>query len=267
MKTKLVLYPYKMGSESAKLLASSLNDAGVTTKRVRPDGNYKPYGSHVIVNWGSSTNPNWMGQLSLEQQQGILNNPSCVAMASNKLTTFISLEDEGISVPIWTTEKNEAVDLINEGSVVVCRTKLNAHSGDGIVIAKTVEELVDAPLYTKYTKKRNEYRVHVFMEDVIAVQEKKRDTEIVDRSDLQAMVRSHVNGWVFCREGVVTSQRLKSLAVEAVNALGLDFGAVDIIYNQHLDTYYVLEVNTAVGLSGQTLTDYTNAFTNYFNSL
>ena len=262
MKTKLVFYPYKMGSESAKALSASLNEAGITTKRVRPDGNYRPFNSHVIVNWGNSQPPT-----SWDCPNNILNNPASVAIASNKLQTFISLEYEGISVPIWTTIKEEAEDLIRDGSVVICRTKLNAHSGDGIVIARTIEELVDAPLYTKYTKKRNEYRVHVFMGEVIIVQEKKRDAEVVDRTDEQALIRSHQNGWVFCREGVEASDRLKQIAIDAVKALGLDFGAVDVIYNQHLDTYYVLEVNTAVGLSGQTLTDYTNAFANYFNSL
>lgn len=262
MKTKLVFYPYKMGSESAKALSASLNEAGITTKRVRPDGNYRPFNSHVIVNWGNSQPPT-----SWDCPNTILNNPTNVAIASNKLSTFENLFECEVSTPAWTINREEAVDWLNDRHIVICRTKLNAHSGDGIVIAKTIEDLVDAPLYTKYTKKRNEYRVHVFMGEVIIVQEKKRDAEVVDRTDAQALIRSHQNGWVFCREGVVASDRLKSLAIDAVNALGLDFGAVDIIYNQHLDTYYVLEVNTAVGLSGQTLTDYTNAFANYFRSL
>lgn len=262
MKTKLVFYPYKMGSESAKALSASLNEAGITTKRVRPDGNYRPFNSHVVVNWGSSQPPT-----SWDCPNTILNNPASVAIASNKLSTFEVLEEKAILTPVWTTSKQNAESWVSDGFVVLCRTKLNAHSGDGIVIARTIEELVDAPLYTKYTKKRNEYRVHVFMGEVIIVQEKKRDVEVVDRTEEQALIRSHQNGWVFCREGVEASDRLKSLAIEAVNALELDFGAVDIIYNQHLDTYYVLEVNTAVGLSGQTLTDYTNAFATYFNSL
>ena len=45
----------------------------------------------------------------------------------------------------------------------------------------------------------------------------------------------------------------------AIKALGLDFGAVDIIYNEAEDQHYVLEVNTAPGLEGTTLQKYTEA--------
>jgi len=46
----------------------------------------------------------------------------------------------------------------------------------------------------------------------------------------------------------------------AIAALGLDFGAVDIIWNNHYQLATVLEVNTAPGLEGQTITDYANYF-------
>ena len=43
------------------------------------------------------------------------------------------------------------------------------------------------------------------------------------------------------------------MGIDAVSALGLDFGAVDIIEDAD-GKLYVLEVNTAPGLEGQTLT-------------
>jgi D-alanine-D-alanine ligase-like ATP-grasp enzyme len=36
----------------------------------------------------------------------------------------------------------------------------------------------------------------------------------------------------------------------------LDFGAVDVIWNEKQQRAYVLEVNTAPGLEGQTVDDY-----------
>jgi D-alanine-D-alanine ligase-like ATP-grasp enzyme len=66
---------------------------------------------------------------------------------------------------------------------------------------------------------------------------------------------------VFCRDGVVVSDDLKSIAIQAINALSLDFGAVDIIYNQHENKYYVLEINTAPALAGTTLDSYVSAIT------
>jgi len=46
----------------------------------------------------------------------------------------------------------------------------------------------------------------------------------------------------------------------SVMALGLDFGAVDIVYNENDNKAYVLEINTAPGLSGTTLEKYVEVF-------
>ena len=50
----------------------------------------------------------------------------------------------------------------------------------------------------------------------------------------------------------------------AIKVLGLDFGAVDIIYNKQEDKWYVLEVNTAPGIYGTTLDKYVNAIMRAF---
>ena len=50
-------------------------------------------------------------------------------------------------------------------------------------------------------------------------------------------------------------------ATKAFNQIeGLTFGSVDVIYNEHRDKAYVLEVNTASGLSGETVDDYVKMF-------
>jgi D-alanine-D-alanine ligase-like ATP-grasp enzyme len=41
---------------------------------------------------------------------------------------------------------------------------------------------------------------------------------------------------------------------------GLDFGAVDVIWNAQKEKPYVLEINTAPGLEGQTIADYAAFF-------
>lgn len=262
MNTKLILYPYNLGSESAKLLASNFREVGIRSLRVKPDGNYRPFNSHVIINWGNSSMPqSWDGN------RITLNKPSAVTIASNKLKTLQTLDNMDIPVPDWTTDKHDVTEWLEEGYTVLARTKLNAHSGEGILILRPndIDWIVEAPLYVKYKKKRNEYRVHVFNGTVLSVQEKRRDREFERDAD-QSLVRSHANGWVFCRENVVYDDRLIEIATKAIDALGLDFGAVDIIYNEREDAYYVLEVNTAPGLSGQTLQEYTDAFVNYYNN-
>ena len=47
-----------------------------------------------------------------------------------------------------------------------------------------------------------------------------------------------------------------------MESIGLDFGAVDVIYNGHSNRAYVLEINTAPGLTGTTLDNYAAALRN-----
>jgi glutathione synthase/RimK-type ligase-like ATP-grasp enzyme len=126
--------------------------------------------------------------------------------------------------------------------------------------------LVNAPLYVKYKKKRKEYRVHVFKGQVIDVAEKRRRRKDERPATFDGYVRNLANGWVFCRDSIVKPADLDGLAIAACAALGLDFGAVDVIWNEKENKCYVLEVNTAPGLQGTTLTNYTNAIYNWIRS-
>ena len=73
-------------------------------------------------------------------------------------------------------------------------------------------------------------------------------------------IRNIHTGWVYCRDNYIPDPTSIQLAIDAVQAVGLDFGAVDLIYNQHYNQFYILEVNTAPGLEGTTLINYVNAF-------
>jgi predicted ATP-grasp superfamily ATP-dependent carboligase len=75
-------------------------------------------------------------------------------------------------------------------------------------------------------------------------------------------VQSHDNGWVFCQAGEVDFA-VQDLAMNAIKALGLDFGAVDVIIRR--GKAYILEVNSAPGLEGRTLQAYVEAIKEYLN--
>ena len=123
------------------------------------------------------------------------------------------------------------------------------------MVASSIEELVAAPLYTQGIEKDKEYRVHVFKGQVIDYQQKKQRIGV----ESDSTIRNHSTGWVYTRISVVLPEGVKEQAIKAVDALGLDFGAVDICTDLE-GTPFVLEVNTAPGLEGTTLEKYIEAF-------
>lgn len=245
------IYPYNMGSASAKALAQALG-----IKRIKHEG--KPLRNlDVLLNWGASKVDReiWAGRT--------LNHPRFVKRASNKLETFKAL-DGVVSLPEWTEDIVTAFEWMEEGFTVVARLKLNGHSGEGIVLCTKDEgKLPEAPLYTKYIPKTQEYRLHVFQGEVFFTQRKARKKEIPDE-EVNWKIRNHANGFIYAHnEGHDLGDGASQLAALAVDSLGLDFGAVDMIYNKKQDKYYVLEVNTACGLEGETLNKYVEQFKKY----
>lgn len=255
---KLRVLPYKPASESAKALVNSLRPGAIIKKQTTAvKGRRK-----VLLNWGNS-HP----QFSLTGVT-VLNKPEAVGRASNKLVALQVMKAAGVNVPDFTSDRTVAQGWITAGKIALCRTLLRANSGRGIVISRQASELVAAPLYVKYIRKEIEYRVHVFNGVVIDAVEKRRRSGFQESTDYNRYIRSYKQGWIFARENVVLSEAVKAQAINAVAALGLDFGAVDIVIaKDRAKTPYVLEVNTSPGLQGTTLQSYKTAVLNWMRSL
>lgn len=238
IRRRIRLWPYKQGSRSARSLADALG--GRVLKLEGSKFVARP--SDLIINWGASTCP-----------YPCLNKYPEVAQAGNKLEAFRALAEGGVVIPRFATTP---ADVSWDGTTVV-RHKLRGHSGDGIEIVDDKTPLPRAPLYVEYVAKKDEYRLHVVGQSIIAVQRKARDTSVENPN---WKVRNHANGFIFVRGGVEAPQPVKEQALLAIQALGLDFGAVDVIWNAKQKRAYVLEVNTAPGLEGQTINDYATAF-------
>jgi len=239
----IYLYPYSNYSKSARSLARALN-----IKRILRNGNHVSRYKNIYLNWGSSTPPDF-GCTT------ILNKPEYVATSTNKLKTFEALKAANVSTPDWTTQHETALQWIQEGHQVYSRTILSGHSGSGISVSSVPETLVRAPLYTKRVKAKYEFRVHVWKGRVIDYQQKKRR----DGVEANPLIRNHSNGYIFARIGIELPDVVKSTAVAAVAALGLDFGAVDIGYVERDNKAYTYEVNTAPGISNSTVAAYQSA--------
>jgi glutathione synthase/RimK-type ligase-like ATP-grasp enzyme len=244
------MYSYKVGSASAKALAAALG-----IKRIKHDGK-KLQVRGGILNWGASRFKRDLAH------DGVLNPPDRVAIASNKLETFKALDGE-VNIPEWAECPVKAAKWLADGFDVVCRLKLNGHSGEGIELVKGGEgvEFPDAPLYTKYIKKKDEFRIHVFQGNAFFIQRKARNKDIPD-DQVNWKIRNHSNGFIFAHKDVEVDDEAKRNACDAVACLGLDFGAVDIVLGTDRK-WYVLEVNTACGLEGTTLEKCVEQFKKY----
>lgn len=261
---KLKLFPYNLGSNSAKLLAQTFNCV-----RVRPDGAYKWFPNHIVINWGNSVAPKWATPQCLSR---MLNKPSAVAVAADKVRTFQVLQPHiSQHLPEWTTNLDTARKWLEQPiypgrkHAVLCRTLTRASEGRGIILATSMDQLVSAPLYTRYKPKSAEFRVHVFRRDgVVDVTQKRRRTSVdtTSASDTAKYIRSYDNGWVFCRDGINVPEKVRSVALSVIQHMDLDFGAVDVGYDEKFGIT-VYEVNTAPGIEGTTLESYARAFKQY----
>lgn len=253
----MYILPYKNGSTGANDLAKALG-----VKQIKREGSkFKGSEDKLVINWGSSTSTDEVDKCT------VLNKPMAVATATNKLSCFTAIYNAmtrgevSSNIPRFWTRKSDSKLYIQGKHKVVCRQTLTGHSGEGIVIASTLEELVDAPLYVQYIPKKREYRVHVFGGVVVDVQRKARDHAIPDEQ-VNWQVRNHQNGFIYVRDEDISSipPNIMSYSLGAIQAVGLDFGAVDVVYNESSDNAVVLEINTAPGLSGVTLEGYKQRF-------
>jgi glutathione synthase/RimK-type ligase-like ATP-grasp enzyme len=122
-------------------------------------------------------------------------------------------------------------------------------------------EIPDLPVYTKYKKKKREFRVHVFKDQVVNVVEKRKRKGFEGERDTK--IRNLANGYVFCQEVTNEPEGLRALALQAAQVSASDFRGVDIGYNEKKDELFVIEVNSAPGIEGTNIQKYLDAMVNY----
>jgi glutathione synthase/RimK-type ligase-like ATP-grasp enzyme len=177
----------------------------------------------------------------------------------DKLTQYKWFEENKLNFPFFTESKQAAIELVQQGRSVVCRTKLRGLGGDGIVIADTVDQIVDAPVYVEYHKKTNEYRVNMFKGEVVCIREKRKRKDYEAPPERDGRVRSHDNGYVFCTPLKPPPEAITELAKAACKITTSDIVGVDIAYHKTTDYAFLLEVNSAPGMEGLTIEEMRDA--------
>ncbi len=252
----LYLFSHNPGSQGGKALAEELD-----IRRLKHEGKHILNDSDVVINWGSSS------PLPRRTQRArVLNTPEAIALVVNKLAFFEKMngvkvnDDNRITPKHFTTKKDAADFLARNGGSMVCRTLLNGSGGRGIVIADSAEQLVEAKLYTRYIQKKKEFRIHVFNGKIIDEAEKARR---LDHPNPDWRVRSYDNGFIFKRDGITVPKSVRDVAIKCMGETSLLFGALDIIWSERTNRAYVLEINSAPGIEGTTVINYSKAFKEY----
>jgi hypothetical protein len=177
----------------------------------------------------------------------------------NKIQQYEWFLANNIPALEFTYDKTVVQQWINDDCIVFSRGLLNASCGKGIQVWDQLngwDGVVDAPVYTKYKKKKREFRVHVFRDSVVRVVEKKLRKDW--NGPRESKIRNLANGYVFC-SCTDEPEGLRPLAIKAAGVVGSDFRGVDIGFNEHKQELFVIEVNSAPGIEGSNVEAYIEA--------
>ena len=287
-----------VGSESVKKLKSILGGQIIKLKNSR----YRHRSSHNILNWGNSRRPSWMTTdvpvLNKPENVAVASDKyaTLLTLQAHDVST-VEFTDSKMIAEDWLSEGDKVfvrhsltghsgygIEVVNNNenveqmSAIENAQRILDDAGlDDVAelldnsyadILDNTQELPDAPLYTRGIENHGEYRVHVFNGSVILYQKKSRrvnddgvDIPDEDESD----VRNLASNWIYRTDNLRRLERVEQLAINAITALGLDFGAVDIIKDSQ-GGVAVLEVNSAPGLRNEeTALAYAEAIRNYFH--
>jgi hypothetical protein len=196
----------------------------------------------------------------------VYNKPEAVALAVNKRECADTLELASIRTVNFCSGPYSKVRGKYPDDILLARHTLTGSSGEGITVHRPGDPgpEQEPAAYSVYVPKVTEYRVHVAFGKAILVVEKCKRVNAEPSKD-EKLIRSCGDVWTFVVNNLRcdtdnTRAQLESTAIEAVKALGLDFGAVDMLLSK-AGEYVVCEVNTKPGIKAEsTKNAYTKAF-------
>lgn len=215
--------------------------------------------SAVLINWGCSAKA-----IESHITNGkLINKPTAVGKAGNKLKLF-NILDGKVRIPEFTENVETALEWLEQGHEVLGRRTNSSGGADIAFFSENPDVFSSSQFWTKYKKKKNEFRVHIMDGAVLFVQKKVLRVKDeagnpIDKKDADFRIRNLANGFIFQKYNFSVPDDVIKQATEAMALSGLDFGAVDVIFNEYEGKAYVLEINTAPGLEGTSPQDYANA--------
>lgn len=181
----------------------------------------------------------------------------------NKLKQYEYFKEHNIPHPEWTLNSDVARSWVEAGHVVFARKRIKGQTGAGIIIVENMTQFPDEEIkvFTKYIKKKREFRVNCFQQKVLNMREKVRTAGATGPT----YIRNVANGYTttHCRPmSPELKVKLEDLAMKACGVSKSDFIGVDIGYNEFKDLAFVLEVNSGPSIEGSSIQDFVKAIQN-----
>ena len=210
----------------------------------------------VAIRWGSAR------RMEGPQPEFTLNLPEAINRAADKLVALRTLQDNDVNTPAFTTQ----LDAASFPCLVRSRRHRGATDVRLLMQPNDVRfhEIAPDDYYVSYVPTVAEYRIHVFRGEVIRCQRKHMND--VEQAAQRPWIRNHGQGYIFKGVRLDTCEPEANAAKLAVTALGLDFGAVDVLRAVFTEPV-VLEVNTAPGVVGRTAIAYCDAIKRYAHTI
>ena len=192
-----------------------------------------------------------------------LNSREMVRTASNKKAARRTFEEQGIPAPELFMRGSDVTSF-----PVVGRTSYHS-KGQGFWFCKDKREVsravkAGATHFMEFVPNTREYRVHTFIkakamenderkpEDYVSVKISEKVWQGDGEPDPREPQKNHEFGWTFLGPQNRREEELdvvRNVAKQAIAALQMDFGAVDVMYRVRNKRPYVLEVNSTPSLS------------------
>jgi hypothetical protein len=235
-----ILY-HPIGGLSGKRLAAFM---GIKARRTMDAITERPQG---LIRWGSGK------AVPFIASQGTLNWASSLRAYQNRLEQLMMLYAGGVQVPEFHSKLPEAPLL---GPCIARdfgppKTQTGGHAITYYPLQVKVGGKHD--MYMEFIPKARQFRVHV-----IRGQMRVRELIPDNPNSYELPIWNLDNGFTYRIPQDDVPPTVIPIAVQAISALNLDFGAVDIVtISNHA---WVLEVNTAPGLCDSTLAWYARRF-------
>jgi hypothetical protein len=226
-------------SETPTRLIARLEAAGLKVVR---NPRERPTEEYVVIRWGTTR----FAELDATAK-AVLNSAEAIGANLRKDKAHRTMLEARVVTPLFWTTFQEARAKSRELGCDFLRRRTHHIQGRDIIRLKSTDKLERrrrSGYYVQFLEKTAEFRLHIFGEDCIGLAEKK------PKENPNPVIWNFENGWelvYYPREdrerSVPHYNEMVAESVKALKALGLDFGAVDLIMVG--DKPYILEANTA----------------------